>query len=141
MSENSKILAETQRWLIYAQRDLRAAQTLLNEGADFTPQICFLSQQTAEKAIKAGLIFLQAEFPFTHDLDRLRELLPKDWHCRQQHSDLGVLTEWAVASRYPNSSKEPSYGEAEASLQQAGEVLKSILQDLERQGMPMPAES
>lgn len=76
MSDQNKTTIETQRWLAYAKRDLEAAQALLNQGAIFTQQVCFLAQQGAEKALKAGLIFEQIEFPFRHDLDMLRNLLP-----------------------------------------------------------------
>ena len=36
---------------------------------------CWLSQQAAEKALKAALVLERVEFPFTHDLDALRNLL------------------------------------------------------------------
>ncbi len=103
----------------------------MNEGSGFTQQVCFLSQQTAEKAIKAGLILLQIEFPFVHNLDQLRDLLPRDWHCRQQCPDLEALTDWAVKSRYP-IAPTPSLKEAQIAFQQAQRVLESIEKDLEQ---------
>lgn len=74
MSDTDRIVTLAERWMSYARQDLQAAKTLMNEDSGFTQQICFLSQQTAEKAIKAGLIFLQIEFPFVHNLDHLRDL-------------------------------------------------------------------
>ena len=35
----------------------------------------------------------EIEFPFTHDLDRLRNLLPENWYVRRQYPDLSELTE------------------------------------------------
>ncbi len=64
MSEWTKVTVEAQRWLAYAQQDIKAAQTLLDQGDVFTRQVCFFSQQATEKALKAGLIFEQIEFPF-----------------------------------------------------------------------------
>lgn len=80
MSKASRVTAETQRWLAYARQDLTAAQTLAGQNQSFPQQICFLSQQAAEKSLKAVLIFLQIEFPCRHDLELLRTLVPEGWH-------------------------------------------------------------
>jgi predicted nucleotidyltransferase len=39
-------------------------------------------------------------FPKNHDLDRLRDLLPKGWKVKEEFPDLGALTIWSVESRY-----------------------------------------
>src|ERR1041384_7581078 len=88
-------------WIDYSESDLRAAHTLLQSKEFFPLQICFLSQQCAEKAIKAILIFEEVNFPKVHDLDRLRDLVPKGWKVKEQFPDLAELTIWAVESRYP----------------------------------------
>ena len=49
------------------------------ESASIVPRhVCWLAQQAAEKAIKAVLVFLQIDFPRSHDLDALRNLAPDD---------------------------------------------------------------
>jgi HEPN domain-containing protein len=68
---------EAREWLAYAKSDLDAAYTLLEKGDFFPRQICFMSQQAGEKALKAVLVFLDIKFPKTHDLDRIRELIPE----------------------------------------------------------------
>lgn len=45
-------------------------------------QVCYLAQQTIEKALKAALILEQIVFPFSHDLDRLRIMLPAGWQVK-----------------------------------------------------------
>lgn len=135
MSVSEETKEATLEWLSFATQDLRAAESLMDETGSFTSQICFLSQQAAEKAIKAGLIFLQREFPFSHDLDKLRNLLPKDWDCYQKHTDLEVLSDWAVGARYPSVSARPSLGAAVDSLQQARNVIDSITKDLRNKGL------
>jgi len=68
---------EIHRWLRYAREDLMAAEEM-NAATSLPPRhACYLAQQAAEKALKAALIFLQVEFPFRHDLDELRDLLPE----------------------------------------------------------------
>jgi HEPN domain-containing protein len=138
MSERNKVVAETQRWLTYAQRDLNAAQTLLAQGDTFTQQVCFLAQQGAEKALKAGLIFEQVEFPFRHDLDMLRNLLPGDWHCHQDCPSLEELTFWAIEGRYPTATEEPTRPVAQAVLDLARRVLASVQGDLSQRGVSWP---
>lgn len=52
------------RWLLFAQQDLRMAELALNEG--IWPQVCFHSQQCVEKLIKAKLAV--GTTPRTHKL-------------------------------------------------------------------------
>ena len=68
MSEADR-LEETRRWLRYAQEDLLAAEAMLAATRARPRHVCWLAQQAAEKAIKAVLVFLQIDFPRTHDLD------------------------------------------------------------------------
>lgn len=100
MSEPEHV-RETGRWLRFAHDDQRGAEALL-ERDDVPPRLaCFLAQQAAEKSIKAALIFLQTEFPFRHDLDLLRDLLPDDWALKETPTGLGALSAWAARGRYP----------------------------------------
>ena len=39
------------------------------------------------------------DFPYTHDLNALRNLLPDSWPVR---TDLAELTGWVVQARYPD---------------------------------------
>jgi len=92
---------DAKRWLEYARQDLDSSEKMLSQGDFVYRHICFLSQQAAEKAIKAIFIYLQIDFPWRHDLDALRNLLPDDWEVKHEQTDLARLTEWAVESRYP----------------------------------------
>lgn len=136
MSERNKIIAETQRWLLYAERDLDAAKLLACSESNFAQQVCFFCQQAAEKSLKGALIFLQLEFPFRHDLELLRTYFPQDWQCSRL-SNLEELTEWAVESRYPSALKEASTTDAELALQQAEMILGVVKHDLAQQGFPV----
>ena len=61
-----------------------------------------LAQQAAERALKAALAPEGSDFPFTHDLNALRNLLPASWTVRAEHVDMAELTDWAVQARYPD---------------------------------------
>jgi len=129
-----RIIRETKRGLDYAQRDWQAAQALMYQSGDFAQQVCYLSQQAAEKGLKAALIYLQIEVPFRHDLDMLRNLLPKDWQTRLAHPNLTQLTEWAVEARYPSLAEDPTDEDAATALSQAQALLDSVGRDLQQHG-------
>ena len=86
-------LAETDRWLRYAEEDLTTVETLLGQPHIVPRHVCWFAQQAAEKALKAVLVFLQIDFPRTHDLDFLRNLVPDDWQFKEMCPDLAGLTQ------------------------------------------------
>jgi HEPN domain-containing protein len=92
---------EAQCWLAYARSDLDAGNALLRDPQHYPRQACFFAQQAAEKALKAILVLLEISFPYTHDLDRVRDLIPAGWRVKTAHPDLAALTIWAVEARYP----------------------------------------
>jgi len=98
MSE-SEHLREMRRWLRCAQEDLYTAEAMVEWERVSPRHVGWLAQQAAEKALKAVLIFLQIDFPRTHDLDALRNLVPDDWRLKAEYPDLAELTEWAVEAR------------------------------------------
>lgn len=123
-------VSEARRWLSYARSDLEAAQTLMASPDHYPRQVCFLAQQATEKAIKAALIIEQIEFPFTHDLDRLRNLLPEQWQVKAAFPDLADMTIWAVEARYPADMPEVLPVDAEKAIKTAVQVLELVESDL-----------
>ena len=121
---------DAQRWLEYAEKDLGAAHTLLESKEFFPRQICFLAQQAAEKSVKAILVFAEVNFPKTHDLDRLRDLIPDGWRFKEQFPDLAELTIWSVESRYPGDSPDVVEWEAREIFRLAESVFYSIKAEL-----------
>lgn len=127
--------AEARRWLEYAADDLRTAEFLLQQP-DFIPRHpCWLAQQAAEKALKALLIFLQIEYPLSHDLDQIRLLIPEGWRVRYDPPDLSFLTEWAVEARYPGDWPDATEMDAQEATDQARTVLEYVRGDLARHGL------
>jgi HEPN domain-containing protein len=128
-------LEECLRWLRYAQEDLSAAETMLGLEDVLPRHICWLAQQAAEKAIKAVLVFLQIEFPRSHDLDMLRNLVPDGWRLKSEHPDLAELTEWAVEARYPGDWPEAVEADAWFAASQARRIWDSVRADLRLRGV------
>ena len=122
---------DAKRWLNYAETDLQAAQALLESNGFFPRQICFLSQPCAEKAIKAILVFEEVNFPKSHDLDRLRDLIPEGWKFKKAFPDLAELTIWAIESRYPGDVPDVLESEARETLHLAETVFDAVKAELE----------
>ena len=126
---------EVRRWLRFAEEDLIAARILLREQQAAPRHVCWLAQQAAEKALKAVFVFLQLDFPRTHSLDRLRNLLPNDWTAKGIYSDLAGLTIWAVEARYPGEWEEATVAEADVALRQAQAIFAAVSDDLRHRGL------
>lgn len=127
-------LEDTAHWLRYAQEDLITAETLLGQSHVPHRQSCWQAQQSAEKALKAALIFLQIDFRRTHNLSVLRDLLPESWQLKIAPSNLGDLNKWAVAARYPENMQEVTKAEATEAVEQARSVWTSVSTALAEHG-------
>jgi len=87
--------------VILAQRDLKALQGMLNADTFADEIFGFHAQQAVEKALKAWLSLIGVEYPRTHDLEELLELLEE--HAEpilEAFYDLVDLTDFAVQFRY-----------------------------------------
>ena len=82
----------------------RVLRTLLEHRVVVPRHICWLAQQSLEKALKAILVFLALDFPRRHDLDALRNLVPQDWQVTTAHADLA-----ARASSAPPEVSSPFF--------------------------------
>ncbi|MDD9975994.1 MAG: HEPN domain-containing protein [Candidatus Poribacteria bacterium] len=124
----------TSRWLHYAEEDLITAETFLRHPHVPPRQCCWFAQQAAEKVLKAVLIFLEIDFPRTHDLNILRNLVPDGWHLKTAHPDLSDLTRWAAESRYPEDVPETTNADASEAVEQARGVWTSASTELAKHG-------
>ena len=97
------ILDMTNEWLMFANNDLIAARHLFeNLYPKQTYIAAFHSQQCAEKALKAFLVFHDIDPPKTHDLDELVKLCMNiDSEFSKLEIDCVSLTRYGIASRYP----------------------------------------
>jgi HEPN domain-containing protein/predicted nucleotidyltransferase len=123
----SKPPASVLEWLRIAKQDLyHAKHHLDDELEDWSDEICYLSQQAAEKALKAVIVSRHARPAHTHNLEKLLH------HARSLGfalSDLDVdcvlLSEYAVEPRYP-SSTNLSRLQAQAAVDAAERVMATV---------------
>ncbi len=119
------------QWLHKAAADLKMAKHLLGGDADLSYGAAFHAQQAAEKYLKAVLVWHQVEFPKTHDIGRLLDLVRT---ADAQFADLvataAALTPYGVELRYPADLPEPTLEQARAAVATAERLEQAILQHL-----------
>jgi HEPN domain-containing protein len=118
-------------WLCYAEDDLRAAAASLASRSAYTPRhVCFDAQQAAEKAIKACCVLDQIEFPFSHDLVEVAQLLRQPRVLTVGAFELEWLGQWATSTRYPGGA-EPDWSDAGRAVEVAATVVADARASLE----------
>jgi HEPN domain-containing protein len=116
------------QWLLKAEEDVNAAKSLITYGMTFLTTVCFHSQQAAEKYLKAFLTYHQVEFPKTHDIDELLDLVAGvNKKLAESLRDTIVLTNYGVDVRYPGDLPDVSSKEAQQAIQLAEKVRDSVL--------------
>ena len=93
-------------WIERARGDLLAAKLLLDAQGDLLSQSAFQSQQCAEKILKAYLIHNRIRFGKTHNIaELLRLVAPINSNLAEELAPAQMLTELAMAHRYPDAEK------------------------------------
>jgi HEPN domain-containing protein len=131
------LIQEARRWAAWAADDLAAARVMAAGSTTIFPrQACYLAQQAAEKAIKALLIALDVDFPKTHDLLRLRALVPPQARVQSVDGAWSELTDWVVQARYPGPGSDACAADAQRAIDLAQAVYDGIAIDLLAAGVP-----
>jgi HEPN domain-containing protein len=101
--------------LLYkAQQDEKVVRCLMDDSEISDEVIGFHVQQAIEKLLKALLVHLNIDFPKTHVLELLVELLEANGvRMPEEMADIGSLTSFAVAFRYDDLPFENSFDRAE----------------------------
>lgn len=123
-----------EEWLIRAERDLLAAEKLLQPPAVLGDGSTYHAQQAAEKALKGFLVAHDVGFALTHDVSRLVV------QCQAVADEFGtlanaaaILTPYAVRFRYPGGPLEPSVSETRRAFQLATEIVQFVRGQLDIQ--------
>jgi HEPN domain-containing protein len=120
-----KLVAE---WLHKANADLAAAECLLSESDAFAGIVMFHCQQAAEKFLKAFLTWRGTDFPKTHDLGTLLNLIETvDRPLAVSLLTSVALTSYGVELRYPSDHREATAEEARDAVELAKKVRDAVL--------------
>ena len=116
-----------QQWIATAEQDLGAAETLLSAERPFFYPVCFHAQQAGEKYLKAFLTWHQVEFPKTHSLGELLDMVGQvDSALESSLQDAIALNPYGVDIRYPGDAPEPDRGEAQEAVELARKVMGAV---------------
>jgi HEPN domain-containing protein len=120
-----RFLADDPReWLNRANSSLLKAQVAAATPGVYLEDVCFDAQQAAEKAIKAVLLFREGRFPYIHDLAQLLTLVEQSGLTFAPEIRRAViLSDYAVATRYPGVAEPVTREEYAEALQLAEQVV------------------
>ncbi|MBF0292766.1 MAG: HEPN domain-containing protein [Nitrospinae bacterium] len=117
MNVPSDLLLKVRGWVEKAENDLSNARNTLKMDADCPfDTVCFHAQQTAEKYIKAFLVFHGIDFPKTHDLVILAKLALNAALNDLLITDVQPLNRYSVEARYPGEWDPIDRAEAEQAV-------------------------
>ena len=122
-------MVDSSDWIKRAKSNLVIAKNIFKSeyevfgGEVFFEELCFELQQSVEKSLKALLLFHGVEFPKTHDIDRLIKLLKiNSVDIPEEILEAGILTQYAVRTRYPDDIRRITEEEYKEALEIAEKV-------------------
>jgi len=123
-----KIVGE---WIYKADQDITSAEALLSQDPPLLYPSCFHPQQAAEKYLKAYLTQRQVEFPKTHSIREVLNLVKTvDDELATELLPATALTPYGVEVRYPGDISEPSQQETEEAISPAKKVHDAVMDRL-----------
>ena len=137
MSNPEHVFVVVREWVHKAENDIRnAANTLKMRDDCPTDTVCFHAQQCVEKYVKALLVWKGIPFPKTHNLSLLMTLLPAKITVLLSEVEQELLTDYAIVTRYPGDTEEPTLSEARKAVRLARRVRKNIRAILPKEALP-----
>jgi HEPN domain-containing protein len=115
---------DPQVWLLRAKGNLNLAEKGGRLKGVFLEDLCFNAQQAAEKALKSVCLAKGLEFPRSHSVVHLVDILVAGGvYVPDVVKDADVLTQYAVQSRYPGWAEEVTREEYREALKLAARVV------------------
>jgi len=115
--------SDPRAWIQRAYSNLRLAEKGKGKGV-MLEDLCFNAQQAAEKALKAVCLYKEQDFPKTHSITRLIDVIAATGiKVPEQIKIADALTQYAVQTRYPSPVEEIELEEYKESLAIAARVV------------------
>lgn len=104
-------------WLARARSNLALARAGRQIQGVYLEDLCFEAQQAAEKALKALCVHLNLDFPKTHSLASLVDMIATGGIIPPENIRASViLTQYAVHTRYPGLVESVTSSEYETAV-------------------------
>ncbi len=116
-------------WLRISREDLLAAKTLLK--VELFSSVEYHCQQSAEKALKAYLVFKKQKIVKTHDLLWLvKQCVKLDRSFEKMFDAAEQLNPFSSKFRYPTEFEIPDLDDAKSAIRQTQEILRFVLKKI-----------
>ena len=114
-------------WLRRAKSNLEIAKAKKISQYVLYEDLCFEAQQSAEKAIKALLIHFNKEFPWTHSIGDILDVVSESGIIVPENiRKAEKLTRYAVHTRYPGTGTPVSEDKYKEAVKLAETVFKWV---------------
>jgi HEPN domain-containing protein len=124
-------------WLRRARSNLARAKADRGIPEVVYEDLCFDAQQAAEKSLKGLLVHLSVDFPRTHDLNVLLELLRRNGvPIPEDIFEADALTQFAVETRYPGINEPVAEQEHDRAVKLAEQVVHWVETIIGRPAQP-----
>jgi len=124
-------LEMTRQWIMRADDDLRLAELIMGDSEPVYWAAAFHAQQCAEKILKGLLTFHDVRAGKTHDIGNLLKIsISVLGDLEQFKEQAGVLTTYAVDSRYPVPHGNVSKEEAAKAMETARSIFEFVIDAL-----------
>ncbi|MFH1643637.1 MAG: HEPN domain-containing protein [bacterium] len=122
-------MQEHDKWLKIAKEDLAVAKLALPN--ELFSSVAYHCQQSAEKSLKAFLVFKDQEIIKTHDLYKNLEMCLKfDRNFDKLYSQIRYLNPFSTKFRYPTEFDIPEFDEAKLAIKYAKNILNFVLKKI-----------
>lgn len=119
-------------WIAKASGDLKSSQKLLKDDDETLDSAAYFTQQSAEKILKAYLIFQGQPIPRTHDLEKLlKDCIKYDSSFDQLRGNIEPLAPYATYTRYPDDRFNIDREEVVEAIAYAEKILKFVKTKIE----------
>jgi len=117
------------QWISKAEEDLLVVRQLIKADIPVKGAIAYHCQQSAEKFLKAFLIFHGIETIKTHNIEFLLAQC-KVFNISFADIDPGNLTDYGVEVRYPGDFLEPSFNEIQTLIKIVEKIRELVVFNL-----------
>lgn len=136
----SEIRRVTTAWVERAEEDLRLARHAFTLRTAIPYRlVAYHAQQCAEKYLKAYLVSRQVEFPFTHDIAAILDLVARHAPWAAALDEARDLTVFSTSTRYPKIGSRVAAADARRAVTLAEKVRTTVKKVLVEEGSLRPA--
>ena len=124
-------------WLAQAEHNLEVAKN--NFDADFYSDTCFMSEQSAQVALKAFIVYHKRRYIWEHSIQELARICSQYDEDFEEFMEVGkILDRYYIPTRYPDALARPaipykSYNEKDAkeALNLAEKIIKKVKNEID----------